>query len=211
MPAHVSESFILRTYPFRESDLIVSFLTRDQGKLRGIARRARKPKGPYGSGLERLSQVNVSYYQKESRELVNLNSAELIHSQFALASDYEASVALDFLAEASDQLLPPAEVNERHFRLLIAILEYLREGGGVWPAVTYFSLWAVRLAGLLGDMRLSPESREIAEEMLVTPIAALSNREWKKETASDLRRALLRVIEEHIERRILSSSMLESL
>jgi len=211
MPAHVSESFILRTYPFREADLIVSFLTRDQGKLRGVARRARKPKGHYGSGLERLSHVNVSYYQKESRELVNLNSAELIHSQFALASDYEASVALDFLAEVSDQLLPAAEVNERHFRLLIAILEYLRAGGGVWQSVTYFDLWAVRLAGLLPEMRLAPESREIAEEMLVTPIAALPDREWTKETASDLRRALLRVIEEHVERRILSSSMLESL
>ena len=53
MPARVSESFILRTYPFREADLIVSFFTRDQGKFRGVARRARKPKSTYGSGLER--------------------------------------------------------------------------------------------------------------------------------------------------------------
>jgi DNA repair protein RecO (recombination protein O) len=37
MPARTSESFILQTYPFRESDLIVSFFTRDQGKLRGVA------------------------------------------------------------------------------------------------------------------------------------------------------------------------------
>jgi DNA repair protein RecO (recombination protein O) len=40
MPARVSETFVLRTYPFREADLIVSFLTRDLGKLRGVARRA---------------------------------------------------------------------------------------------------------------------------------------------------------------------------
>ena len=39
MPARVSETFVLRTYPFREADLIVSFLTRDLGKLRGVARR----------------------------------------------------------------------------------------------------------------------------------------------------------------------------
>ena len=42
MPARVSETYVLRTYPFRESDLIVSFFTRDQGKLRGVAYRARK-------------------------------------------------------------------------------------------------------------------------------------------------------------------------
>ncbi|MDW8356047.1 MAG: recombination protein O N-terminal domain-containing protein, partial [Bryobacterales bacterium] len=38
MPARVSEALILRTYPFQEADLIVSFFTRDQGKLRGVAR-----------------------------------------------------------------------------------------------------------------------------------------------------------------------------
>jgi DNA repair protein RecO (recombination protein O) len=211
MPARTSESFILRTYPFREADLIVSFLTRDQGKLRGVARRARRPKSPFGSGLERLSHGNVGYFQKESHELVSINSAELIHSQFALASNYEASVALDYLAEISEQMLPAAEVNERHFRLLIAVLEYLRAGGSVWPAVTYFSLWAVRLAGVLPAMRLLPESMEIAEEMLVTPISQLSPREWSKESASDLRRSLRGNIEEHVERRILSAVMLEGL
>ena len=211
MPARTSESFILRTYPFREADLIVSFFTRDQGKLRGVARRARRPKGPFGSGLERLSHGNVTYYQKESRELVNINSAELIHSQFALASNYEAGIALDYLAEISEQMLPPSEVNERHFRLLIAVLEYLRGGGSVWPAVTYFSLWGVRLAGLLPELRLSAESREIAQEMLVTPIAQLASRNWTRESASDLRRMLLAIIEDHVERRILSALMLEAL
>src|SRR5277367_4258509 len=95
MPARSSESFILQTYPYRESDLIVSFFTRDQGKLRGIARRARRPKSSFGSGLERLSQVKMAYYQKENRELVSLNSCELVHSQFALVSNYEESVALE--------------------------------------------------------------------------------------------------------------------
>ncbi len=69
MPARSSESFILQTYPFREADLIVSFFTRDQGKLRGVARRARRPKSNFGSALERLSHATVSYYQKENRRV----------------------------------------------------------------------------------------------------------------------------------------------
>lgn len=211
MPARASESFVLRTYPFREADLIVSFFTRDQGKLRGVARRVRRPKSPFGSSLERLSHVNLAYFQKESHELVSINSAELIHSQFALASQYDTSVALDYLAEVSEQMLPAAEVNERHFRLMIAVLEYLRAGGSVWPAVTYFNLWTVRLAGFLPEMRLAPESLQIAEEMLTTPIAQLTAREWTKASASDLRRTLLGNIEEHVERRILSAAMLEGL
>ena len=72
MPARVSETLVLRTYPFREADLIVSFLTRDLGKLRGVARRARRPKSAFGSGLERLSYVRMAYFQSENAELASL-------------------------------------------------------------------------------------------------------------------------------------------
>ncbi len=154
VPALVSEAFVLRTYPFKEADLVVSFLTRDQGKLRGIARRARRPKNKFGSGLERLSHVRVAYYQRPTRELVYLDSCELIRSQFALFAHYEASIALDFIAELCEQLLPPGEANDRFFRLLTAVLEHLRSGepGAVWRGATYFALWAVRLSGLLPDL-----------------------------------------------------------
>jgi len=211
MPARMSESFILQTYPFREADLVVSFLTRDQGKLRGVARRARRPKSSFGSGLERLSHVTVSYYQKEHRELVSLNSCELLHSQFALASNYEASVALDYLAEVTEQLLPPNETNERHFRLLIAVLDFLRAKGSPFAAITYFTLWSVRLAGFLPDLRVKPESLAIAQEMLITPLAELTPRTWTKETARDLRRLLNRLIEQHVERNLQTPRTLETL
>src|SRR5689334_15467235 len=223
MPARVSEAIVLQTYPFKESDLVVSFLTRDQGKLRGVAKRARRPKSNFGSGLERLSQVKMSYFQRETRELVNLDSCDLVRSQFGLLADYSASVALDYLAEVTEQLLPAAEPNERFFRLLVAVLDHLQSGepGCVWRAATHFSLWAVRLSGLLpqldvclgcgswlgdadephrayftrvrpglvcetcrrslvpgGSWELSMASRQIAGEMLRTPIGQLGPRTW---------------------------------
>ncbi len=162
MPARVSEALVLRTYPLKEADLVVSFLTRDQGKLRGVAKRARRPKSGFGAGLERLSHVRMAYFQRETRELVNLDSCELIRSQFALVSDYWASVALDYFAEVTEQLLPSAEPNEKFFRLLLAVLEFLQppagaarpNAGRVWRAVTYFSLWAVRLSGWLPELHV---------------------------------------------------------
>ncbi len=133
---------------------MVSFLTREQGKLRGVAKRARRPKSAFGAGLERLSQVRMSYFQRETRELVNLHSCELVRSQFGLLREYEAGVALDYFAEVTEQSLPPAEPNERWFRLLTAVLDYVQPGGPdrVWRAVAYFSFWAVRLSGYLPDM-----------------------------------------------------------
>jgi DNA repair protein RecO (recombination protein O) len=219
MPARVSETYVLRTYPFRESDLIVSFFTRDQGKLRGVARRARKPKSSFGSGLERLSLVNLSYSQKETRELVNLNSCDLLQSQFELVADFDTSVVLDYLAEVSDHLLPPHEPNEHFFRLLAAVLDFIhqRAPGAAWTAITYFSLWATRLSGILPDLErhpdrnLSASSRELAASMLRNHIAGLPPRTWNKDTALDLRRLLIRQMEEHVERRFHTPALLEAL
>jgi DNA repair protein RecO (recombination protein O) len=213
MPARVSESFTLRTYPYREADLIVSFLTRDHGRLRGIARHARRPKSNFGSGLERLSRVNMFYSQREAVELVRIDSCELLHSAFGLTGDYACSVAMDYLVEISEHLLPPAEPNEKYFRLLAAVVAALETSGaaGVWQAVTYFTLWSVRLAGFLGELKVTEESAAIAREMLVTPISSLSGREWSKATAADLRRQLAHRIEEHVERRLITAAYLENL
>ena len=248
MPARVSEALVIRTYPLKEADLVVSFLTRDQGKLRGVAKRARRPKSSFGAGLERLSHVRMSYFQRENRELVNLNSCELIHSRFGLTADYCAGTALDYLAEVADQLLPAAEPSEKFFRLLLAVLDDLHPGS-VWRAVTYFALWAVRLSGWLpeldvclscgsvlepeervffrrgvpgltcahcrsatgmgGSWELSPASRAIAAEILRTPVAQMSKRDWSQDTAADLRRFLVQQIESHADRRLVTPRMLE--
>jgi DNA repair protein RecO (recombination protein O) len=219
MPARASESFILRTYPFREADLIVSFFTRDQGKLRGIARRARKPKNTFGSGLERLSLVNLSYSQKETRELVNLNGCDLLQSQFDLVTDFDASIALDYIAEVSDHMLPPNEPNERFFRLLATVLDYMhtKASGAMWAAISYFTLWATRLSGFLPDLENQPDrnlsatSRVLAQSMLRHHIAELPERTWNKDTALDLRRFLIARMEEHAERRFHTPTLLEGL
>lgn len=217
MPARVSEAFVLRTYPFQEGDLIVSFFTRDQGKLRGVAKRARKPKGPFGSALERLSQVRAAYYQRENVELVRLESTELIQTQFSLFSSYEAGIVLDYISEVSDHLLPPSEPNERFFRLISAVLADLRAvppdqlPAAVWRAVTYFTFWAVRLTGILPDLRVSAAAQELAAEMAVRPIDHFSNLPWSRETARDLRRFLYREIELHIERKLITVPLMEAL
>jgi DNA repair protein RecO (recombination protein O) len=213
MPARVSESIVLRTYPLQESDLIVSFLTRDAGKLRGVAKRARRPKSSFGASLERLSHTRIYYFAKESRELVSIDSCELLDSPFDLQSDYSAMVALDYFAEVTEHLMPPAEPAERHFRLLLAVIDHIRHNAaaGVWPAIHYFTYWAVRLAGFFPEMRVSEEARLLAHEMAQLPVAQLSPRTWSRSTAADLRRTLVQSIEEHVERRLVTTRYVESL
>lgn len=217
MPSRTSEAFILRTHPYAEGDLIVSFLTRDQGKLRGVAKRARRTRSTFGSSLERLSQVRVAYNSRENAELVRIDAAELIQSQFGLIQSYEAGVALDLIAEVTDQLLPASEPNEKFFRLIASVLADLRATApaelsrAAWRSVLYFAYWSVRLGGFLPELRVAPESRDLARVMATTPVAALTAVDWDKSTGQDLRRFLFREIEMHLERRMTTFPILESL
>lgn len=211
MPTQVSESFILRSYPFREGDLIISFFTREEGKLRGVARRARRPKSPFGAGLERLSHVRLAYFLRENAELANLSSCELIESGFGVQAGYDCSLALDYFTEISEHLLPPHEPNEKFFRLLKSTIEHLRAGGAVWPAIDYFTLWAVRLTGVLPELRVSDDTAELVNHMFVTPLPAMATPDWNKSTLQALRRSLVRAVEQHVERRMLTVPLLEAL
>ena len=80
-----SDALILATYPLREKDRIVSMLTRDAGKKRGVARGSRNPKSAFSGTLEPMTEVSVLYFEKESRELVSINSADLLRSSFPLS------------------------------------------------------------------------------------------------------------------------------
>jgi len=137
----------------------------------------------------------------------------LIRSPFGLQSSYAAGVALDYIAEVAEQLLAPGEQNEKFFRLLLAVTDYLGRCGesGLWPAVTYFTLWAVRLSGFLPELKVDRQGMEIAGEMLKKPITELTPRDWTRETAAGLRTFLIRQIENHVERRLASVPILEAL
>lgn len=170
MPARESEAFILRTYPFGEADLIVSYFTRDMGKLRGIAKGVRRPKSRFGAGLERLAHVKIFYYQKQTVELAKIDKAELLEPPLTMRADYPVSVALDYIAEVAEETLPEHEPDDPHFRLLTLALDDIgagvlanpANGGGVpgfvWRALTYFSLWTVRLGGWLPPLDVCLET-----------------------------------------------------
>ena len=78
MPVRESEAIILRTYPLGEGDRLVSFLSRNEGRMRGVAAGARKPKSRVGASLEPLSYVRMWFYEKERRQLRRISQFELL-------------------------------------------------------------------------------------------------------------------------------------
>ena len=150
MPLKESEAIVLRTYPLREADLLVTLFTRLEGKVRGVARSAKKSKRRFGGALEPLTYVRAYYEDRERQELTRLDSCEVIESPLASEVSYPRAVALGHVAELLDELLPDREANDAVFRLTLSVLGSLQTPD-VWMPVTYFELWLTRLMGFLPD------------------------------------------------------------
>src|SRR5580692_7292392 len=140
MALRESEAIVLRSYPFREADLLVTFFTRAEGKVRGVARSAKKSKRRFGGALEPLTYVRAFYDVRERQDLARLDSCEVLESPMASEVSYARAVALGHVAELLDELLPDREANDDVFRLALAVLAGLR-GAEVWMPITYFELW----------------------------------------------------------------------
>jgi DNA repair protein RecO (recombination protein O) len=151
MPLKESEAIVLRTYPYRESDLLVTLFTRIEGKLRGVARAAKKSRRRFGGALEPLTRVRLTYEDRERQELARLDSCEVVESPLRSEVTYPRAVALGHMAELLDELLPDREANDAVFRLTISVLEQL-SGRELWLPVTYFDLWMACLMGYLPDL-----------------------------------------------------------
>jgi DNA repair protein RecO (recombination protein O) len=150
MALHESEAIVLRTYPLREADLLVTLFTRTEGKVHGVARSAKKSKRRFSGALEPLTYVRAFYDVRERQELVRLDSCDVLESPLASEVGYARAVALGHIAELLDELLPDHEANDAIFRLTLSVLHVLT-GPDIWMPVTYFDLWLTRLVGFLPE------------------------------------------------------------
>lgn len=149
MPLHESEAIVLQSYPLGEADRLVSFLSRNMGRVRGVARGARRTKSRFGSTLERLSHIRIWFFEKESRELVRINQCEVIESFLDAFGDYPSSVALALFSEITETVLPDREVSDANFRLLLLATQAVKRTRKPELPLAYFSLWTVKLGGWL--------------------------------------------------------------
>jgi DNA repair protein RecO (recombination protein O) len=149
MPLHESEAIVLRSYPLAEADRLVSFLSREMGRVRGVAAGARRPKSRFGSTLERLTHVRIWYYERETRELVRINQCEIIESFLDAFGDYASSVALALFSEITEAVLPDREAADANFRLLLLVARAVKRTGKPEMPLAYFTIWTVKLGGWL--------------------------------------------------------------
>lgn len=151
MAVLTSEAVVLRTWPVREADLLVSFFTRDFGKMKGVAKSALKSRKRFGGALEPMTVARAWFVERPKQELVRLDQLEIIRSPLSAPVDQARMTVLSLYAEVLEEALPEHDPQDAVFRLIASVLEQTTVEQP-WMPLTYFQLWMTRLLGLLPDI-----------------------------------------------------------
>ena len=149
-----TQAIVLQTYKLADADKIVLFMTEKAGLVRGVARGARRLKSKFGASLEPFTLIQMSYFEKETRELVTIRGAEIIKSYFDASRSPEAFGGLVYLLELVKEFAPPHHADEKLFKMLRACVDYLAQSPTESRAVSAYSeLWTLKLTGYLPELK----------------------------------------------------------
>lgn len=149
MALRQATAYALRTRPLGEADLIVELFTRERGRIRGVARSARRIKSRFGSAFEPFTLSRMVYFQRDKDDLGRISSCEIERSYFETLAGLEEAAAAAYMAELVMGFSPEHDPSEPLFRLIGATLGGIEAGMPIELVLRYFELWVLRLAGLL--------------------------------------------------------------
>jgi DNA repair protein RecO (recombination protein O) len=236
VPLYHDRGVVLRTHKLGEADRIVSFLTRDHGKVRAVAKGVRKTKSRFGGRLEPTSHVELLLYEGRG-ELDIVSQAETIDHFRPLREDLDRLGRGVSMLEAADQLALERQPNRRLYAMLVGALRALAEQDAplVVPGFFLKALalegyrpqvevcvacgsdgplvsWALEEGGLrcaahrLGPA-LSQDAVAVLQDILGGRLGSALN-ERRPPVVSEVDHLVVRALETHLERRLRSVNAL---
>jgi DNA repair protein RecO (recombination protein O) len=147
MTSHISPAIIMRIKEFGESDLLVSFFTRDKGRLKGVAKGARRSRRRFANCLDLFCLANIEYELKGKSDLYFLHSGKLVHAFPALRSNFSSLSLASYMIELTEILFPPQVTDRKMFELLKNSFLGLSEGAKNDRLRVIFEAKAMALGG----------------------------------------------------------------
>lgn len=147
MNTHISPSIIMRTWEFGETDLLVSFFTSDKGRIKGVAKGARKSQKRFANCLDLFCLTDMEYKLRKKGDLYLLHSCKLVHSFPGLRSNFSVLSLASYMIELTEILFPLGVVDKRMFELLKNSFLTLNEDRRIEPTRLYFEAKAMALGG----------------------------------------------------------------
>jgi DNA repair protein RecO (recombination protein O) len=140
---------LLRRVDFGDYDLILTFFTRDSGKVSAIAKSAKKSKKRFSGVLERFSILQIVYTTGRSKGLPVLQEAVMIEPFENIRTDIKKTAYASYWVELVDGWMEKGAKNIHVYHLLEYVLSELNTGSASLEALSIlFQMRFMALSGL---------------------------------------------------------------
>lgn len=147
MPVQKTEAFVIRSQPLGELDKIITFFTSSFGKVRAVARGAKRPKNQFGGSLELLNYGDLVFFERPNKDLQIINSFDVSEPFNALKDDLTKTAYSFYIAELIDATEAEGKAHETAFQLTLKTLSVMKEITDVELLVHAFELQLLTLTG----------------------------------------------------------------
>jgi DNA repair protein RecO (recombination protein O) len=144
---HKTEAIVLRFLDYGESDRIVTFYTRDYGKIRGIAKGARRSRKRFANALELFCFSQIVFSRKGRDSLALLEESRVYHHFENIRQDLEKTLMSSYLVELTDQFTLEDKKSSELFQLLHDFLEQINNSDCTEALLRFFEVRLLKHVG----------------------------------------------------------------
>ena len=128
MPLYRDEAIVLRSHKLGEADKIVTLLTRNNGRVRAVAKGVRRTTSKFGARLEPFTHVDLQLAEGRNLDVITQAETRTAFSS-ELGLDYERYTSGTVMLETAERLVAEEkEPSIQQFLLLVAALRAMAAG-----------------------------------------------------------------------------------
>ena len=157
--AYHCEAVTLKKFPLGEADLLVTLYTKERGKVRALARGARRSNSKLVGHFEPLTQVKLSLAQ--GRDLDHVVQAQVLSGFALLKGDLGAITKGLYVAELVDGFGSESNPNQPLYRLVIDTLHAIEADPDSDLPLRFFELHLLQVSGLMPELYRCVECRSV--------------------------------------------------
>ncbi|MBI5235986.1 MAG: DNA repair protein RecO [Deltaproteobacteria bacterium] len=147
--AYSTHAVVLNSVDYAESDRILTFFTREHGKLSGIAKGARRSKKRFVGKLDPASALKLNFFHNGAQDLVRIDGADLINGFSDVKSDIHRYSAACYLLELTSEMTREGQDLPAVYGLLSGFLSLMNAGASSEALMRFFEIRLLDQVGLL--------------------------------------------------------------
>jgi DNA repair protein RecO (recombination protein O) len=147
MALYKTQAIVLKSMNLSESDRLVTFLTEDHGKVKCVAKGARKAKNCFWGSLEPMTQIHLIYFGKENQSLYRLNQSDIIESFQSIREDFAKLYTGIYFIELIDSMILEGHSDKQIYKLLQQTLAAMKQQSDLDSLIRLFEIRLLTLSG----------------------------------------------------------------